>query len=106
MGCFDTVFVKCPLCGFTIEFQSKAGCCKLERYSMREVPIEVALDLAETSKQCHNCESIVTLSCELPKTVLVRAHACAKSANDVYASPATDEDYPVCPPELYMLPDE
>ena len=78
MGCFDTVTTTCPLCGFAMEFQSKAGNCNLERYNSLEVPIEIATDLAGVSKVCENCEATVHLLSTLPKIVPMSTCATAK----------------------------
>lgn len=78
MGCFDTVTTTCPLCGFVMEFQSKAGNCNLERYSTRQVPIEIAADLAGASKVCKNCGATVHLLFNLPKIVPMSTCTTAK----------------------------
>lgn len=42
MGCFDTVWFKCPRCGGDIQEQSKGGACELKNYNADAVPFGVA----------------------------------------------------------------
>lgn len=55
MGVFDSVLCRCPNCDAEIEFQSKAGKCDMTTYSLRSVPIEIAVDLENTLESCSNC---------------------------------------------------
>lgn len=62
MGMFDSVIVPCPKCNEDqIEFQSKAGKCELVDYSVQSVPMEIALDIDNTSESCRTCGHTVTI---------------------------------------------
>lgn len=61
MGMFDSVYASCPRCDESVEFQSKAGECRLSGYSPNSVPIVIALDLHNSSKTCPKCNKEVTL---------------------------------------------
>lgn len=45
MGCFDSVYAKCPNCSNLIEFQSKGGACAMRKLDISKVPTEIAVDL-------------------------------------------------------------
>jgi hypothetical protein len=69
MGMFDSVFVECPNCGDLVEFQSKAGRCNLDRYSIKSVPLIIAEDLAGEITQC-KCGELLEINTEnLPQRV-------------------------------------
>lgn len=55
MGMFDSVYVRCPRCNEPVEFQSKAGDCRLAGYSPNAVPMAVALDLDGATTTCGKC---------------------------------------------------
>jgi len=61
MGCFDSVFVQCPSCGGTAEFQSKVGECCLGEFRLGQIPPVVAGDLDGETSQCLGCGKVVTL---------------------------------------------
>jgi hypothetical protein len=69
MGMFDSVYVTCPSCGDTVEFQSKAGECCLSNYSINSVPIEIAAALEGESKQCDCGEELTLWADILPRKV-------------------------------------
>lgn len=75
MGMFDSVYVTCPRCGSSVEFQSKAGECYLRTYSNQEVPTEIAADLNDTSERC-KCGALVTVRASLPSAVYMEVTAC------------------------------
>ena len=52
MGMFDAVIVRCPACNEAIEFQSKAGPCRLNDYSIEAVPVDIAIDLSGEAQEC------------------------------------------------------
>ncbi len=60
MGMFDSVWVNCPKCKTKVEFQSKAGPCRLKNYRIERVPVEIALSLDRTSEKCE-CGNRITL---------------------------------------------
>ena len=41
MGCFDTVLVPCPKCGFRQEAQSKSGDCCLYVINLEDCPMNI-----------------------------------------------------------------
>lgn len=59
MGMFDSVDVQCPKCESMIEFQSKAGECLLNNYSLYNAPPEVLEDISRDIEVCPNCKSAV-----------------------------------------------
>lgn len=63
MGMFDSVIVKCRSkdCDGEIEFQSKAGLCDLNRYSVDEVPIPIAESLDGKTEVCPKCQCEITI---------------------------------------------
>lgn len=54
MGCFDSVFVNCGTCGKRIEFQSKAGGCRMNIFNIPDagIPPVIAGDL---DGECRDC---------------------------------------------------
>ena len=73
---YDSVFAPCSNCGELIEFQSKAGECKLRRYKHTSVPAEIAADLIsndEDGKPYYRgscCNRVVRLKGEIPRVHL------------------------------------
>lgn len=71
MGMFDSVVCKCRNkdCEAEIEFQSKAGICDLNRYSIDEVPLSVAEDIDGQTEVCKKCqfETTIYLPLSIPK---------------------------------------
>lgn len=61
MGMFDSVYARCPRCNEPVEFQSKAGECRLAGYNPNSVPMAIALDLDDSSESCPKCSYEVTL---------------------------------------------
>jgi hypothetical protein len=43
---FDSVIVQCPECGVNVVYQSKAGDCRLNRYTIFDAPIRVLADVS------------------------------------------------------------
>ncbi|MCM1322892.1 MAG: hypothetical protein NC218_01765 [Acetobacter sp.] len=62
MGCFDSVFIRCPKCGNKIEYQSKACQCDMGQYKENAVPLAIAADIEYTVRQCSNCGAKVAAS--------------------------------------------
>ena len=54
MGCFDSVWVKCPNCGIENDVQSKSGECLQENYDLDNCPDDVLANVNRHSP-CH-CE--------------------------------------------------
>ncbi len=67
MGMYDSVYVDCPKCNTSIEFQSKVGHCALNGFSVSAVPMVIAEDLHGKQERCEHCDTIVRL--EKPLTV-------------------------------------
>ena len=56
MGMFDSVFVPCPKCKTKQEFQTKSGDCILGRYTLKNAPMDVMLDINRHSPYiCRSC---------------------------------------------------
>ncbi len=72
MGCYDSVFFKCPKCGDRLEAQSKASDCRLRDIDCDKVPIEIADDLNGEPIYCEPCGMryvMAKLDLPPPKTV-------------------------------------
>lgn len=54
MGLFNSIYAKCPNCGGSIEFQSKAGNC-ISTYPIDSVPLEIAEDINGEWGTCEVC---------------------------------------------------
>jgi len=64
MGCFDSVYFKCPKCGEEIEEQSKADeCCQIN-YEPNEVPFKIAASLTGQHIKCYECKTKFVIKCE------------------------------------------
>lgn len=72
MGCFDSLFIKCPRCKTELEFQSKSGCCGLNSYDALHLPIEVAVGMDGLVVKCKHCRRKWKLDCCLPKYSFVQ----------------------------------
>jgi len=59
MGMYDSVIVYCPNCATANEFQSKAGDCLLNEYSLSDAPPEILLDLKGKIQICQNCKKLI-----------------------------------------------
>lgn len=56
MGMFDSIYVKCPNCGTSEEFQTKSGDCLLQCYNLNNAPDDVLLDVNRHSPYtCRKC---------------------------------------------------
>ena len=86
MGCYDTVFGRCPTCNARFEVQSKAGACNLEKYFVEDTPIEIAFDLEGRTIECV-CGQTIQLSLpSIQRTCVVRVStvvACSICGNIV-----------------------
>lgn len=60
MGMFDSVMVECPNCGRRVEFQTKAGSCSMEVYSLSTAPVELLTDILN-EPEYHDCGQWVAL---------------------------------------------
>ena len=71
MGCFDSVYVACTKCDKNIEFQSKAGRCGLNDFTVFDVPPIIAGALNGESRHCV-CGAVLTLEVQTLIRVLCR----------------------------------
>lgn len=55
MGCFDSVYFRCPKCDERIEVQSKAGECYMGSFDEDVVPVAIANDIQGNSVECGAC---------------------------------------------------
>jgi len=61
MGMFDSLYVECPDCKESIEFQSKAGRCILSSFNLSNAPAIILADLEGQTSHCQKCDRGVTL---------------------------------------------
>ncbi len=54
MGSFDSIVVDCPNCGSQVEFQSKAGDCRGNTYTIDKVPTMIAASI-DGNVECCSC---------------------------------------------------
>jgi len=52
MGLYDRLYVNCPECGESVEFQSKAGLCGLIDYNVNDVPAVILAGLNMSYEKC------------------------------------------------------
>jgi hypothetical protein len=52
MGCFDTVYIRCPNCGEVNDEQIKHGPCSLEKWNGKTVPRDVAIPMTKGPQSC------------------------------------------------------
>lgn len=74
MGCYDSVWFKCPGCGARVEAQSKAGECNMEDIEHTAVPVQIAADLNGQEVCCPNCgkcSSVMSLGPSIVPCLLV-----------------------------------
>lgn len=62
MGMFDEFHHPCPRCGTTVEWQSKAGECRLATFTQTNCPADVAGDLHGQSAVCRSCGRVLSIS--------------------------------------------
>lgn len=55
MGMFDSVYIKCPDCGTSIEFHSRTGDCCLTSYTLDDAPSDVLCGLDGDKEMCPEC---------------------------------------------------
>ena len=62
MSCFDELKLVCPACGAEKVFQSKAGYCRMDEYSVSDAPAAVLADVAAQSPfTCDECGALFRL---------------------------------------------
>lgn len=65
MSMYDIVWVRCPKCGYEVEFQSKAGRCALDEYYWPKgaslIPPAIAGDLNDEVQWCEVCDRPVAI---------------------------------------------
>ena len=55
MGMFDSIFVRCPVCDWPFEVQSKSGDCRMSVYGADLVPRSAARGIVGTAVECPEC---------------------------------------------------
>ena len=71
MGVYDTVWVKCPKCGFENDFQSKSGDCILANFNLDNCPENVLLNVNRHSPCVCKCGAVYDVDIEKRKAVLI-----------------------------------
>lgn len=67
---FDSVFVPCPKCTGSNEFQSKSGDCDLAVYSLVDVPTDVLEDINRHAPiKCGACGTRYRVAFEISKSI-------------------------------------
>ena len=57
---YDNVYARCPKCGENVEFQSSAGECLFERFTIPgDIPLDIAVDLLGSVETCSNGHEVV-----------------------------------------------
>jgi hypothetical protein len=56
MGLFDSVYVACPHCSKTVEFQSKEWNCDMTVYSLETAPTAILYDIINYPNHCEKCD--------------------------------------------------
>lgn len=70
MGLFDRVYVECPNCNRDVEFQSNAGECNLERYTLDTAPGEVLIDIMNSPERCQCGTWVAVIDPRAPASVV------------------------------------
>ena len=55
MSLFDSIWIRCPKCGISIEEQSKAGPCLGKEYYLYDAPTNIVGDLSNSTGVCPEC---------------------------------------------------
>jgi hypothetical protein len=62
MGLFDTVDIKCPVCNFRVEYQTKANeWPQLDHFTIEDAPTHILTDVLNQPEKCSGCGSWVVL---------------------------------------------
>ena len=61
MGMFDSIYVQCPHCGASVEFQSKAWNCDLDIYTLDDAPLAILIDVMNAPRHCFYCDQWIAL---------------------------------------------
>jgi transcription elongation factor Elf1 len=76
MGMFDSIKIQCPVCRHDSVFQSKAGPCSLNKYTLYSAPLAVVADLQEDGKcghvKCEHCEVQLGIEVQFLANVVVK----------------------------------
>ncbi len=81
MGCYDSLYIKCPNCGKELEFQSKSGASAMFNYKKSNLPPEVAVGINGVIVECQFCRNNFKLKCNIPKKVQVKLIPTKKKAD-------------------------
>ena len=61
MGMFDAVWVPCPNCGKPMEWQTKAGACNMDSYTLETAYPELLTDIMNDARYHETCGQWVAL---------------------------------------------
>lgn len=86
MGCFDSVFLRCPNCNSKVEAQSKVGQCRLSKWNIFNAPPDILLSLKDEVFHCRDCGADFKLK------VQVITHAETVLLGDDYEEEYDDEE--------------
>ncbi len=82
MGCFDSLYVDCPKCNTPVEWQSKAGKCYLNQYTINDLPPAIAGDLHNQSARCDNCGTVLVVHTNVRVTVSMKKETDGEHLNE------------------------
>lgn len=61
MGMFNRVWVDCPECDTSVEFQSKSGDCTLASHHITHMPIDDLAGILGDCNECPKCGNMVSI---------------------------------------------
>lgn len=61
MGLPDSIWIPCPQCGTSLEYQSKAGECILADFTLKNAPTEMLIDIEGDKAWCSKCQKAYTV---------------------------------------------
>ena len=61
MGLFNRIWVDCPDCGSSVEFQSKSGDCTLADYHISHMPTTDLAGIIGDVEECRSCGNTVSI---------------------------------------------
>lgn len=77
MGSYNTLTYRCPACGKSAEFQSKAGCITMRKYTLYNAPLFTLADFHDDAAQgdlfCSECHE--RLDVRVGVTVRISKHS-------------------------------
>lgn len=61
MGMFDRIYADCPTCCKPMEFQTKAGDCVMDSFSLEDAPGPLLRDVINDPHYCRHCDQWAVL---------------------------------------------